>query len=140
VLPEHFPARFEVQTIRNSGEYPRLLETGQIELAMVQTDLAYMAYTQGLGSSPQPMRKLRGVAVLYTTPLHLLVRESSGIRNIGDVRGKRVFLGAEGSPTEFTVRTTLEALGLKLSDVQIKRLPDTELVANLKSGAIDAVF
>jgi TRAP transporter TAXI family solute receptor len=140
VLPEHFPARFEVQTIRNSGEYPRLLETSQIELAMIQTDLAYVAYTQGLGDSPQPMHNLRGVAVLYTTPLHLLVTESSHIKTILDVRAKRVFVGAEKSPTEFTVRTTLQALGLSLQDVQVKRLADSQLVESLKSGDLDAVF
>jgi TRAP-type uncharacterized transport system substrate-binding protein len=79
VLPDRFPAHMEVQIIRNSGAYPRLLETGGIEFAMVQTDLAYVAYTQGLGDSPKPMRKLRGVAVLYTTPLHLLATQSNGV-------------------------------------------------------------
>jgi TRAP transporter TAXI family solute receptor len=109
VLPEHFPARLEVQKITNSGEYPRLIETGQIELAMIQTDLAYVAYTQGLGDSPHPMRKLRGVGVLYTTPLHLLATQTSHIRSFGDVRGKRIFMGAAGSSTEFTARMSLEA-------------------------------
>ena len=140
VLPERFPARLEVQRINNSGEYPRLIETGQIELAMVQTDLAYVAYTQGLGDSPQPMRKLRGVAVLYTTPLHLLVTESSAIRNVLDVRGKRVFVGMAGSPTEFTVKMSLQGLGLSMNDLQIKRIPDTDLVRALRDGELDAVF
>ena len=53
VLPDHYPARLEVQRITNSGVYAKLLETGQIELAMIQTDLAYVAYSQGLGDSPQ---------------------------------------------------------------------------------------
>jgi TRAP transporter TAXI family solute receptor len=140
VLPEHFPARFEVLKIASSGEYARLLENSEIEMAMIQTDLAYVAYTQGLGNSPQPMRKLRGVAVLYTTPLHLLVTNSSQIRNVQDLRGKRVFAGAAGSPTEFTANMTLQGLGLSLGDMQIKRIPDAELAASLRSGQLDAVF
>src|SRR5262247_1504949 len=32
VLPARFPARVEVQRINNSGEYPRMIETGQIEM------------------------------------------------------------------------------------------------------------
>src|SRR5215470_3172519 len=105
VLSEHFPARFEVHKIATSGEYPRLIEKGEIELAMIQTDLVYVAYTQGLGDSPRPMRKLRGVAVLYTTPLHLLA--TSHIKSVQDLRGKRVFVGAAGSPTEFTANMSL---------------------------------
>jgi TRAP transporter TAXI family solute receptor len=141
VLPEHFPARVEVQTISSSGEYPRLIETGQIDLAMIQTDLAYAAYTQGLGDSPSPMRKLRGVAVLYTTPLHLLVTDASHIRSVMDLRGKRVYAGATASSTtEFTTRMSLQALGLSLSEMQLVRLPDTELVSGLRAGLLDAVF
>jgi len=140
VLPEHFPARLEVQKINSSGEYPRLIEAGQIELAMIQTDLAYVAYTQGLGESPQPMRKLRGVAVLYTTPLRLMVTQASQIKNVTDVRGKRVFVGAAGSPTEFTAKITLEALGLALKDLQIKRIADADIARSLHDGELDAVF
>ena len=140
VLPERFPARFEVRKIGLSGEYPRLLENGEIELAMIQTDLAYVAYTQGLGASPQPMRKLRGVAVLYTTPLHLLVTDSSHISSVQDLRGKRVFAGAAGSPTEFTANMSLQGLGLSLRDMQIQRLPDAELARSLRAGELDAVF
>jgi TRAP transporter TAXI family solute receptor len=141
VLPEHFPARIEVQKLMNSGEYPRLIETGQIELAMIQTDLAYVAYTQGLGDSPQPMRKLRGMGVLYTTPLRLLATESSHIRNILDLRGKRVFAGDAGSSTEFTAKTSLQAFGLSLfDDMQLKRMPDSDLARSLQSGELDAVF
>jgi TRAP transporter TAXI family solute receptor len=140
VLPERFPARLEVQQIRDSGKYPALLQAGEIELGMIQTDLAYVAYTQGLGDSPQPMRKLRGVAVLYITPLRLLATEASNIRNVEDVRGKRVFVGAAGSPTEFTVKMSLEGLGISLSDLQIQRMPDSELVAALQADKLDAVF
>jgi uncharacterized protein len=140
VLPERFPARFEVQKINSSGEYPKLIETGQIELAMIQTDVAYVAYTQGLGDSPKPMRKLRGVAVLYTTPLHLLVTASSRIRDVMDLRGKRVVVGTAGSPTEFTARMSLEGLGISFSEMEIKRIPDADLVRSLETGELDAVF
>jgi TRAP transporter TAXI family solute receptor len=139
-LADHYPAHVEVQKINNSGAYPRLIETGQIDLAMIQTDLAYVAYTQGLGDSPQPLRKLRGVAVLYTTPLHLLATSKSRIRSIADLRGKRVFAGTAESPTEFTARMSLEAIGISLADLQIKRIPDDALAQSLRDGDLDAVF
>jgi TRAP transporter TAXI family solute receptor len=139
-LPEQFAVQFEVQRINNSGDYPRLIDAGDVELAMIQTDLAYVAYTQGLGPQPQPMRKLRGVAVLYTTPLHVLATASSDVRSVADLRGRRVFVGAEGSPTEFTAKMSLEALGISLDQLQLRRMADSELVESLKTGALDAVF
>jgi len=139
-LPEHFPARLEVQKIDNSGEYPGLIENGQIDLAMIQTDIAYVAYTQGLGDSPRPMQKLRGVGVLYTTPLHLLATASSHIRSITDLRSKRVFAGAAGSQTEFMASSVLQALGLSFDDMQLKRIADAEVVRSLQSGELDAVL
>src|SRR5262249_3982821 len=138
ILPEHFPARIEVRKIGNSGDYPKLIETGQIELAMIQTDLAYAAYTHGLGDSAQPMHKLRGMGVLYTTPLHLLATESSHVRNVMDLRGKRVFVGAVGSPTEFTAKASLQGLGLSLfEDMHIKRVGEADLARSLRSGELD---
>src|SRR5215468_9356288 len=44
VLPEHFPARIEVQKTANSGAFPQLLESGETDIALIQTDLAYVAY------------------------------------------------------------------------------------------------
>src|SRR5262245_56466301 len=77
-LPNHFPARVEVIRLTASG--PQLIEEGSIELTMVQTDVAYTAYTKGLPDAPRPFRKLRGVAVLYPSPIHLIAGENSGIR------------------------------------------------------------
>src|SRR5262249_12441051 len=88
VVPDHYPARIEVLQKPNTGTFPQMLESGAAELALIQTDLAYVAYTQGLGNSAKPMRKLRALAVLYTTPLHLLATKGSGIRSVMDLRGK----------------------------------------------------
>ena len=140
VLPDHFPARIEVQKINTSGDYARLIDTGQIDLAMIQTDFAYVAYTQGVGNSPQPMRSLRGVAVLYTTPLHLLAAGAGHIRSLMDLRGKRVFVGAAGSQTEFTVKMTLEGMGLSFADLDARRMADDALIEALRAGELDAVF
>ena len=140
VLPDRFPARIEVQKISNSGTYPQLIENRQIDLALIQTDLAYAAYTQGMGKAPQPMKKLRAVAVLYTTPLHLLATRRSGIRNPMDLRGKRVSFGPAGSTTEFTVKMTLKSLGISLADIDAKNIEDESLIAALQTDQLDAVF
>jgi len=139
-LPDRFPAHVEVQKAKTSETYVKRIETGEIDFAMVQTDVAYLAYTKGVGDSGGPQRKLRGVAVLYTSPVHLLATKASGIRSIADLRGKRVVIGTGHNPTEFTVKMMLEGVGLSLTDIQAKWMPDEAIVPALRAGNLDAVF
>src|SRR5262249_12726950 len=137
VVPDHFPARIEVHKLANSGTFPQLVESGAEDLALMQTDLAYVAYTQGLGKTPQPMRKLRALAVLYTTPLHLLATRESAIRTVMDLRGKRVSVGPTGGATEFTVNMVLESLGISLADINAQNVDDGRLVGALQAKELD---
>src|SRR5207253_185011 len=111
-----------------------------IDLAMIQTDVAYLAYTQGVGNSGTPQRKLRGVAALYTSPVRLLATQASRIRSIMDLRGKRVVVGTGHNPAEYTVRMTLEGVGLSLADIDAKWMPNDAVVPALRAGEVDAVF
>jgi uncharacterized protein len=140
VLPDHFPARVEVQKTDLTVDYVSLIAEGKAELGMIQTDLAYAAYTQGAGQSSTPGRRLRGVAVLYTTPLHLMTRRSSGIHTLMDLRDKRVAVVTIGSPTEFTVKMTLEGVGLSLANVEPGSMPVEKAIQALRAGEVDAVF
>src|SRR6516225_10216517 len=54
VVPDHFPVRIEVEKTATTRDYLRLLVQGQAELAIVQTDLSYVAYMQGLPDLPGP--------------------------------------------------------------------------------------
>jgi TRAP transporter TAXI family solute receptor len=122
-LPNHFPARVEVIRLAGPVNGPQLIEEGRVELTIVQTDSAYTAYTKGLPNAPRPFRKLRGVAVLYPSPIHLIASERSGIRSLRDLKGKRLAIGS-GAAQESVARAILEGAGLTLSDVDAKRLTD----------------
>jgi TRAP transporter TAXI family solute receptor len=137
VLPEHFPVRVEVEKTATTKDYLRLLVQGQAELAIVQTDLSYVAYMQGLPDLPGPQQRLRGIAVLYRSPMHLIARRASGIQGLADVRGKRVFLGSDGNTTEFTTKMILEGVGVSVDE---KRMPEGSVVNALAKGELDAAF
>jgi len=139
-LPEHFPARIEIQRSKTSESHLKHIEAGEIDFAMVQTDVAYLAYSKGIGDSGGPQRKLRGVALLYTNPVRLLATQASGIRDIVDLRGKRVFVGTGHNPTEFTVKMALEGVGLSLADIKAQWIPNEAIVPGLREGKLDAVF
>jgi TRAP transporter TAXI family solute receptor len=136
-LPNHFPARVEVIRLTGPVNSAQLIEEGRVELTMVLTDSAYTAYTKGLPDTPGPFRKLRGVAVLYPTPIHLITRENSGIRSLKELKGKRLAIGTSAAQ-ESDARAILEGAGLTLSDVDAKRLTDEQVRAELREGRLDA--
>jgi len=137
VLPDHFPVRLEVQKTATTNDYIRLLVQGQAELAIVQTDLSYAAFTQGLPDLPGPQQRLRGIAVLYRSPLHLIARRGTGIEALSDLRGKRVFVGSDGNTTELTTRMILQAVGVSVDQ---RRMPEDNVTQALADGELDAAF
>jgi len=137
VLPDHLPVRIEVEKTATTWDYLRLLVQGQAELAIVQTDLSYVAHTHGLPDLPGPQQRLRGIALLYRSPLHLIARRAAGIQGLADVRRKRVFLGSDGNTTEFTTRMVLEGVGVSVDE---RRMPEGDVVNAFAKGQLDAAF
>jgi len=66
--------------------------------------------------------------------------ESSGIKTLADLKGKRVSVGAAGSGTEANARQILEAAGLTYNDIKVQYLSFGESASNMKDGNIDAAF
>jgi TRAP transporter TAXI family solute receptor len=137
VLPDHFPVRLEVQKTATTKDYVRMLVQGQAELAIVQTDLSYVAYTQGLPDLPGPQQRLRGIAVLYRSPLHLIARRGTGIEGLTDLRGKLVFIGSDGNTTQLTTKMILESVGVQVDE---KKMPEDAVPEALGRGELDAAF
>ena len=138
VLPDHVPImRVEVKKTATTNDYIRLLVNGGAELAIVQTDLSYIAYMHGLPNLPGPQQRLRGIAVLYRSPMHLIARRSAGISALDDLHGKRVFVGSDGNTTEFTTSMILEGVGVSVNE---RRMAETSVVDALSNGELDAAF
>lgn len=94
------------------------------------TVLSHFAKTGELG----PIRsQIAYVAKLFNEEMHLLARD--GIADVQALDGKAVNFGPEGSGTEFTARFVFAKLGVQVREVH---LDDTDALAKLQSGAIDA--
>ncbi|HYR41951.1 MAG TPA: TAXI family TRAP transporter solute-binding subunit [Terriglobia bacterium] len=139
-LEAHFPAKIRFEYSRSLVSNARSIEEGDVELAIIPANVAYIAYGQGWGDLPRPHKKLRGVAVLNTLPIHLIAREDSGIRKLSDIRGKRVSLGPVGSTTELSAEMILEGLRLSPKDISARSIPSDQAVEELRAGKLDAVF
>jgi TRAP transporter TAXI family solute receptor len=119
----------------------RLLNAGTAQFALVQNDIARSAHAGSGRFSGAPQKELRAVASLFPEAVHLVARAGSGIAGIGDLRGKRVDLGLEGSGTRANALALLEVSGIAenaLAARNASALPDA--AAALAEGRIDAFF
>jgi uncharacterized protein len=114
-----------------------LIQAGNADVGFVFADVAYVAYVGRL-ERKQVFNRLRGVAVLELTPLHLVVR--SDIASVRHLRGRRVAVGPPGSGTALTAEIVLRAFDIKLSDVHTEALQFDVAARRLVDGHLDAMF
>jgi len=93
---------------KGSTENVPMLERGELDLALVQGEVAHEALT-GVGRAPA---NLRIFTAMYSTPGMFVVRGDSPCRTIADLRGKPVAFGARGSGLVILARYVLDGIGL----------------------------
>lgn len=124
-----------------SVENVRLLESGDADLAIVQTDI--QAYAVGGTTletfNGQPVDNVKAIASLYPEVVHC-VTTNMAINTVADLKGKVVSMGAPGSGTRANAEQFLEAYGLTAADVQVRDLSFAESGSALQDGTIDAAF
>lgn len=119
------------------------IQSGELQMALAQNDIAFYAFrgtvVEAFRGRPTP--KLRGMAVLYPEPVHILARADRNIRSVADLKGKRVYVGDIGSGAEQNSMQVLEAFGLKFEDLgEAVRGGAAAGVQLLQDGRIDAMF
>jgi TRAP transporter TAXI family solute receptor len=100
----------EPRNTKGSTENVPLLEKGELDLGLVQGEVAYEALS-GVGRTPSPIRI---VAAMYSTAGMFVVRADAPARTIEDLRGKPVAFGARGSGLVLLARYILDGLGLDM--------------------------
>lgn len=126
-----------------SGSIENLMAVGQgeIESALVHSDMAYWAYN-GMQEfeSVGAMSNLRAIANLIPVWVHVVVPGESDITSIRDLRGKRVSLGPEASGTASNALYVLRSHGLSPSQIDTQFLNPGPAADALLKGEIDAFF
>lgn len=117
-----------------------MLKQGQVDVVFVQNDIANYSYNGIELLKGQAYQDLRGMACLYNETIQIVALESSGIKTLADLKGKRVSVGAAGSGTEANARQILEAAGITYNDIKVQYLSFGESANNMKDGNIDAAF
>lgn len=117
------------------------LQAGEVELALVQADIASWAYEGREIFSGKPRQEtLRFVAHLYSEAMHVVVRRQASITRISDLRGRVVALDEPGSGSLIHVRNLLSAYGLNEGDLRALYIKPDLALPRMSVGHLDAFF
>ena len=132
--------RVQVRGSPGSVQNVETLQQGTADVGLTYADVAYLAFIGRLAPDAPPFERLRGIAVLQLSPLHLVAAPASGIQTIADLGGRRVAIGPVGSGTALTAQILLSAHDLPPPRVHTHMLPFNEAATRLIAGQLDAAF
>ncbi|MBQ7617963.1 MAG: TAXI family TRAP transporter solute-binding subunit [Desulfovibrio sp.] len=119
-----------------SGENMRLIESGDVDLAMVQNDVAHAAYN-GTAPFKEKLSNARAIGRLYPEYLHVVASKESGVKNMAQFKGKKVSVGARGSGNELNCRQIFNLFGLDYKNLKPIFLPYGETAEQFKDRQLD---
>jgi uncharacterized protein len=142
VISENLPGvEATAEVTAASVDNLKFIKQGTSDLAFTMADTAQDALGgregfEGIGAVP-----VRTLAVLYSSYVHLVTLESSGITRLTDLKGRTVSTGAAGSGTTVLANRILQAAGLDPQrDIRAQSLGVAQSVDAIKDGKIDAFF
>ena len=117
-----------------------MIEEGDAQIATVQNDVMFYAYTgTSLFEDEEPYKNFSAVAALYDETIQIITCDEN-IKSVADLAGKTVCVGDEGSGVEFNAQQILEAYGLSFDDITVEYAPFGEAADSLEKGEYDAAF
>src|SRR6188508_832103 len=113
VISENLPGvEATAEVTAASVDNLKFLKQGTSDIAYTMADTAQDAIAgkegfEGIGAVP-----VRTLAVLYSSYVHLVALDDSGITRVADLRGRTVSTGAAGSGTTVLANRIMQAAGL----------------------------
>ena len=118
----------------------RLVYNQEVEIAILQNDIASYAVNGENQFSDNQVKNMSGIAALYPEVIQIIVRNDADIESIEDLKGKSVAVGAPGSGAEANASQILNFFGLSYDDIEEDYLSFGEAASRLKDRQIDAAF
>lgn len=110
------------------------IESGAAQLGFVDSESAYIGVRTGTPASARPHGRVRAVAVLFPTVVHVFTRRDVGISSPANLGGRRLAVGGQGGYGD-------QALSALLSGYRVPAPPARHFgaidIGELQSGAVD---
>jgi len=132
---------YSVNLLSTSGSVQNvnLLSKSDVHIAFVQNDITFYAY-HGQAMFRHPNKIFRGIASLYPEVIHIIVRRDSKIKNIDDLKGKTIAVGAKESGTRLNAQHILNSYNIDFNDIKPKFISFNRASSLLVAKRIDAIF
>lgn len=133
--------RCSVESTGGSVYNLNTIRAGELDMGVAQSDWQYHAYNGTSKFEEQgPNKDLRAVFSVHPEPFTMVARADSGIRNVADIKGKRVNIGNPGSGQRGTMEVLMNAMGMTKDDLKlVSELKAAEQSKALCDNKIDAM-
>lgn len=132
--------RLAVESTNGSVSNLQNLISGNLDLAVAQSDWAFYATKGGQNPFLKPNTDLRSLLALHAELMAVLVRADSNINDIDGLKGKRINLGPSGSGPRTIMTALFQTLNWTMNEMgSILDLPFAEQSAALCEGRVDAI-
>lgn len=127
--------RVEATEIYSGPEIIQALQSKSIDVGFGVLPSAILARANGV-----PVRSLVGVTTDSEAiqEHRIVVAKENAIKNVSDLKGKRLALVAEPTSDGLSLFEFLERYGIGRSEVTVIKLPHPEMLVAVSSGAVDA--
>lgn len=122
-----------------SVQNPRLVESGEVEIAITNNNLAKLAI-EGKGPYSAGALDIKAVAALHPSVLHMITLEGSDIETFEDLAGKRVAAGPAGGGTLGFLNFLLPIHDMTVDDITPSFLSYADGFSQLTDGNVDAAL
>jgi len=140
VVSEHSALTVSAITTQGSSENVRLLQDKELELASINGDAAYMAWTGTGNFQPGDLNGMSQLFSTFSNQAIFVTRKGTGITKIEDLVGKKVAVGAAGSgAADLAYGILYNGYHMWDDKINIQYMSYTDEVEALKDGTIDAM-
>ena len=116
------------------------LNTGRIDFALLQSDVATVLYKGWIEEGQLPSPELRAIASLWPEAVHVITLLDNGIKRMSDVEGKKIAIGSLRSGTRFTAARIWLAAGFeRMNNDNVKLLSRVDSIKALEKGEVDVI-
>lgn len=126
----------ELKVTGGSYDNARLLRDGKADLALIQSDVAYLEYFEG--------RPYEAIAAPYLEPVHIVVRRELGLTQLSELLGSsrqlRAVIGPTGSGSASHALTILHELEAEGATFEVLRGPLSTGFSLLQDREADLAF
>ena len=138
ITQEDSSIKINISASSGSNQNVRLLDSGEVDLALVSGDVAYAAL-HGERDFQSPVEGLRAIAAVYSSVSSWTVLDGSEAVYVHDLAGSTVGVGPAGSSTELSAQAAADALSLEERGTTLRTCGLGVGAELLKSGEIAAL-